>query len=427
MVEVLKAITQNHAPLSQAQTVKVFQYLEDMNKDTMRQIQEFKRTYEMNSTGSGDIKLEMRTLGAQVSTVQQELVKTNTRMSALRVDILGNAANVVVLQEQGAKASEGLNQIREGQKVTNTNVHNLREEHLIAKEEIRKLQKEVASLKQGSENVLQVKLEKVMLSVEQCKEDIEANKKRTYTNEDGCRSLREALSEAKVDIGKLENARGDHEKRMSELNYKGEKMKDNLEMTNGVVMRMHTEHEETRTKAIESQNKHLQGDIALQRLKDDHNHVAQSMRIINEELGKLAAGQDTTRDRLAEAVDRVGGLSSSSVNLQNAFHELSKNVERVHSLASNTEDNLKMTNAMVLPNLGSDGAFGPAMTSSGGGSTVANATAMNSSRGMDMGSSRGSSRTCRSSPRGRGSPRRRKEAAWFSRNIGLVPDRNSWV
>jgi len=421
MVEVLKACTQNHAPLSQAQTVKVFQYLEDMNKDTRREIQDMKRTYESQTSGIGDSKGDMKTLHARVSTAQEELVKANTRMSALRVDVLGNAANVVVLQEQAGKSSQGLGQLLEGQKVTNTNVHNLREEHLIAKEEIRKLQKEVASLKEAKENVVQAKLDRVMLALQHCKEDLEVSKKRSFDNEDGVRDLRQILSEAKVDVGKLGSVSADHDKRMTELSIKGEKVKENLEMTNGVVMRLHTEHEETRMKAVQNLDRNHEIDVALRRIQEDSSHFGNSVHSLHDDFSKMAAAQDTTRDRLTETVDKVNQLNGGTVNLQNTMHEMGKNLEWVHNLASSTEDHLKMTNAMVLPNLGADNAFNPSSTSCSS-SGFANAKAMNSTRGTDMGSSRGSTRT---SPRK--SPRKQKDAAWYARNIGSVPDRMSWI
>lgn len=415
MVEVLKACTQNHAPLSQAQTVKVFQYLEDMNKDTHRQIQEVKRVMEMSSSGTGDFKMDMRSLTAQIFTAQQELVTTNTRISAFRVDVLGNAANVVVLQEQTAKATEGLNQILEGQKITNTNVHSLREDHLAAKEEIRRLQKEVYSLKEAKENVLQAKLDHAILAMQQCKEDLAANKVKTYQNEDSCRELLEAQSALKADFGKINIVSAEHSKRMEELRFKGEKLKENLELTNGVVMRIHSEHEETRINVLDNAKIKHEVKVALQRLKDDHGHTANTVNIVNEGLSKLRAGQDTMRDNLAETNIRVGGVNSSAVGLQNAVHEISKSLELVHTIASNTEDNLKKTNAMVLPNLGAEGAFSVGATGFSG-STDLGSTVPPSAHNA-----------ARSSPRNRGSPRKQKDAAWFSRNIGSVPDRMSWI
>jgi len=417
MVEVLKAMTQAHAPLSQGQTLKVFQYLEELNKDTLRQLQDFKRTVELSIGGQGNNKLDLKTIDAQVTTLQQANVKTNNRVSALRVDVLSNTAGVATLQEQASKANDNLSQLREGQKVTNTNVHNLREDQLIAKEAIRKLQTEVGSLQEAKENILQAKLDRGLLAMRQCMQDLEHNKLLTYQNQDACRDLKETLGTAKADIKKLDHTKGDHEKRLAELNSRAGGIKENLELTNGVVMRLHAELEETRVKSIDNMNKNHELDVAVRRTTGDQGHTVQSVQIVKEELAKLMASQCTTRDKLVETTDRVGELSNGTVNLQNAMHELSINVEFVHNLASNTQDHLKMTNALVLPNLEAEGAMGAGM-----GSTFSNAKSMNSTRASEM----GSTLSCRSS-RGKASPRSRKEAAWFARNIGSVPDRMAWI
>lgn len=401
-----------------------------MIQDAMRQIQEVRRESKMGADGSGDIRGEVGKLHASLATMQQEILKTNTRLSALRVDVLGNAANVVVLQEQAEKASDGVNQLREGQKVTNTNMHNLREDLLAAKEKIKHLEKDVAHLQETKKNVLQAKLDRALLALQQSQEDLEGIKTLTFQNQDACHELRETLGEAQADVGKLEVARNSHESRIMELASKTDKHRENLEMTNGVVMKLHCEHEETRAKAIGLQTSSKTLDTALQRLREDHKQVVQSVQIVNEEAAKLSAAHSTTREMIVQTTDKVGGIDSGTVNLQNAVHELGKNIEWVHSVASHTQDHLKMTNALVLPNLGSDGAISPSSMGGTSGSAFASqlvsVNAMNSTRGTDVVSSRGSAQTCRSTPR-RGSPRRRKEAAWFSRNIGSVPDRMSWI
>lgn len=423
MVEVLKASTQAHAPLSQAQTLKVFQYLEETNKDTLKQLLDFKRTVELSIGGQGNNKLDLKTIDAHVTTLQQENVKTNNRVSALRVDVLSNTAGVATLQEQANKANDDLSQMREGQKVTNTNVHNLREDFIVAKEAIRKLQKEVGSLQEAKENIYQAKLDRALLAMQQCMQDLEHNKLLTYQNQDACRNLNDSFGRAQAELQKLDHTKVDHERRIAELNVRADGIKDNLEMTNGVVMKLHTEHEETRIKSIDNMNKNHELDAAARRSSSNLGHTVQSVQIVKEEVAKLLAAQCTTRDKLSETAHRVGELSNGTVNLQNAMHELSINVEHVHNLASNTEDHLKMTNALVLPNLEAEGAFGPGMAST---FTSIGAKSTSSTRGADMSSEMGSTRSCRSS-RGKSSPRRRKEAAWFSRNIGSVPDRMAWI
>lgn len=421
-LEVLKAMTQAHAPLSQSQTIKVFQYLEDMNKDTRRELQDFKRTVELSIGGQSGNKLDLKTIHAQVTTLQQESVKANNRISALRVDVLSNAANVATLQDQASKVKDDVGQLREGQKKTNTNVHNLREDYLIARDEIRKLQKEVCSLQEVKENVLQAKLDQALLAMQQCKQDVEHNKMRTFNNQDECRSLKESLQKAQAEIKKIDITSGVHETRIGELSLRADGIKDNLELTNGVVMRVHTEHEETRKKALGNMNKNHDLDVAVRRCEDEHGHTVQGLQIVKEGLAKLMAEQTTTRDRLGEACERVAEVGNGTINLQNALHELSINVEYVHNLASNTQDTLKVTNSLVLPNLDAEGAIGAGMTSP---HVSVGAKSMNSTRG-DFSSEMGSTRSARSS-RGKSSPRRRKEAAWYARNIGSVPDRMAWI
>jgi len=422
MVEVLKAMTQAHAPLSQAQTMKVFQYLQDLNTGTARELQDFRRSVEMTIGGAGTNNLDLKTIRAQLTTLQQEGVKTNNRVSALRVDVLSNTATVASLQEQANKANDNLGQLREGQKVTNTNVHNLRLDQTAAKQTIQKLQQEVMSLSEAKENVFQAKLDRAIQTVQQCFQDLEHNKMLTYQNQDACRSLNENMAQEQANMKKLDIARDLHQKRIDELTLKSDGIKENLEMTNGVVMRLHTEHEETRTKTIDNINKNHELDAAQRRSTADLSHTSQSLQVTKEEMAKLLAAQCTTRDKLNETNGIVGELSNGTVNLQNAMHELSMNVEFVHNLASHTEDHLKMTNALVLPNLDAEGAMGAGM-----GSTFASmgGKSLGSTR-ADFSSELGSARSCRSS-HSKSSPRKRKEAAWFARNIGSVPDRMAWI
>jgi len=205
---------------------------------------------------------------------------------------------------------------------------------------------------------------------------------------------------------------------MTHLTVNGDKVKENLELTNGVVMRIHTEHEETRAKAVANAGKNHEVDVAVRKLNDRNRDINQSITMVNQELCKLSASQDTTRDRLGETMETVGTLKNGNMQLQMTMHDLSKSVEGVHNLASTTADHLKMTNSLVLPNLGADAAFAASTTSGHGANLTMNNTT--SSRGA-------MAQTCGPSPRNKNSPRRRKDAAWMNRNIGSVPDRMSWI
>lgn len=428
MVEVLKAMTQPHAPLSQEQTFKLFQHVEEMNKDTMRQLQDFKQTVELRIGGSsgsqspGSNTLDLSTLDARVTTLQQENIKTHSQISALQGDVLSNTTTIGALQEQASKANDNIRQIMEDQKVAKSNATDLKEDHFVAKEALQKLSNKVSSLQEATENVLQTKLDKALLAIKQCVQDLEHNKMLSHQNQEACGNLRKNLTETQADFMKLGDAAVAHDRRMAELSLKCDGVKHNLELTNGVVMRLHTEHEETRSKAIDATTRSNEINAAMRRSIADQGQTILSVQAIREELAKVVASHSTTQDKLSEAAERLGELGNTAVNLQNRIQELGLNVERVHALAASTEDNLKMTNSFVLPNLGAEGALSPGMISA---FTSTSAKCMTSTRGdasTEIGSNRGSQYS-----RGKPSPRRRKEAQWFARNIGSVPDRMAWI
>merc|ERR1712054_509124 len=136
------------------------------------------------------------------------------------------------------------------------------------------------------------------------------NKMRTFNNQDECRSLKDSLQKAQAEIKKIDLTSGDHEKRLTELSLRADSIKDNLELTNGVVMRVHTEHEETRNKSLNNANKNHELDVAVRRCEDEHGHTVQSLQIVKEGLAKLMAEQTATRDKLGETCERVRELGS---------------------------------------------------------------------------------------------------------------------
>merc|ERR1740117_2264185 len=100
----------------------------------------------------------------------------------------------------------------------------------------------------------------------------------TYQNQDACRSLNENMAQEQANMKKLDIARDLHQKRIDELTLKSDGIKENLEMTNGVVMRLHTEHEETRSKAINNTNRSNEIDVAIRRSTADHGQTVNSVQ-----------------------------------------------------------------------------------------------------------------------------------------------------
>lgn len=394
---------------------KVPPIMQDMHKDTMRQIQELRTKMSLSEEGMMRRESAIQTLNAQIHTIQDEIVKTNSRLSALRVDVQNNQANVAALHELSEHSSTGLSRLVEGQKFTNAGLHSLKAEYTETKESLHQLAKEVAGLGRDTTTNILAKLDQLSTLAQHLNLELETNKLSTRRNEEACKGLNCKIDDAWKHIEENKTARKAHNDQIAELKCKAEKTKENLEMTNGVVMKLHNEHEETRLKTINLQSDTHEIDTVLRRLAEHHSDTVHKVTSVKTEIGKMSASQDSLKDRMMQTADRVNGLNAGLANVQSHTRELGKNVEIVHSLACNTQETLQMTKALVLPNLESE-AFAPTGMHS-------QSLKMNDS----MMSSRESGRSTPRSNRGKMSPKKLKEATWFARNIGSVPDRNSWT
>jgi len=396
---------------------KVPPMMQDMHKDLMRLITDLRTRMVMSEEGLMRRGNEIETLNAQVQTIQEEVAKTNSRLSALRVDVQTNSTNMGALQELSEHSSTGLSRLIEGQKFTNAGLHSLKSDYTETKESLHKLAKEVAGLGREQTTSLLARLDQLSTVAQHLNLELETNKLSTRRNEEACKDLHNKLEDAWKHIEKNQQVRKAHEDQISELKCKADKVKDNLEMTNGVVMKLHNEHEETRLKTINVQNSAHELDTALRRLADYHTDTVQKVSGVRTEIGKMSAAHGSLKDKMMQTADRINGLNDGLASLQHHTRELGKNVEMVHSLACNTEETLHMTKALVLPNVESD-AFSPRGMQS---------TSLKMSSVDESFMSSGAS--ARSTPRSRGktSSKKMKEATWFARNIGSVPDRNSWI
>merc|ERR1712070_722582 len=144
---------------------------------------------------------------------------------------------------------------------------------------------------------------------------------------------------------------------------------------------------------------------AHQTLKGDHASTQTSLRSTRDDLGNLTSAHGQTRDNMNKTMDDVQGLQQDQQLTSKAVQNFSKHLQRLHMMASATQDDLRKTNSFVLPNLGAEGTVSPAhlkasLTSSDFKVTKATQPP---------------------------TPRSRRDSSWHSRNIGAVPDRMSYI
>merc|ERR1712007_111395 len=165
----------------------------------------------------------------------------------------------------------------------------------------------------------------------------------------GCelKGTQEDLSKVSSDLKRLV-------KHLNELANKLDGTDANLSRTNTNFQKLHVDHDATKTNT-QSLQVDLQGlATKLQKLTDDHLKCFRNVGIVREGMEKVSGYHDETRELLNRTVSDVKELQEGHGNSNATMLTLHKNLERVHGIASGTQKDLKLTNALVLPNINAD-------------------------------------------------------------------------
>merc|ERR1712137_182569 len=147
-------------------------------------------------------------------------------------------------------------------------------------------------------------------------------------------------------------------KHLTEMGNKLDGTESSLSRTNTNLQKLHVDHDATKSNT-QSLQVDLQGIATkLQKLTDDHLKCFRNVGLVREGLEKVSAYHEETRELLNRTVSDVKELQEGHGNANATMNSLTKNLERVHGIASSTQKDLKFTNALVLPTLHSDAGTG---------------------------------------------------------------------
>merc|ERR1712007_190011 len=162
------------------------------------------------------------------------------------------------------------------------------------------------------------------------------------------------LKGTQEDLNKLSSDQKRLVKHLNEMANKLEGTEANLSRTNTNFQKLHVDHDATKTNT-QSLQVDLQGlATKLQKLTDDHLKCFRNVGIVREGMEKVSGYHDETRELLNRTVSDVKELQEGHGNSNATMLTLHKNLERVHGIASGTQKDLKLTNALVLPNINAD-------------------------------------------------------------------------
>jgi len=415
MADILRGATVSHAPLSQQQTLAVFHYLQELTMDTVKQIEAVRDEVKRNDVRLTGTTNGVSTTSSSVKLLQEEVGKVRERLDNAESTLATNTAHCKQVQGEVQEEGNQLERLRQGQQVTNTNVHLLKEELNRRSDDLRSLRKEVEHLQATKSVDFRDKFKKIEHQLNTHSLSLEAARKDLTGHMDKIRGLESQSRDTTGDVARLTAELAREAKALEKAVADAEATKSNLELTNGVVMKIHTEHEEIKESNRNLENDAKKSNVSIQQMCENHVKTTKGMGTLREEHAKVCATQEQNRNMVNLVIDHIVGLQEGQAKSTSSLAALSRELEMLQNVASTTHENLKYTNAIVLPNLGAEGAVSPAAMNLSASCPAPGATQASTPR-----STVGRAASQRS-------PRRRKETAWFNRNIGSVPDRNSWT
>lgn len=410
MAEILQGLSshKSHAPLSHGQTLAICQHLQQISLSNSNKIEElldkFSHTDAERNKIRNDVVIHagsLEELRGQLETVRTHVGKNTSEAS--------NATALAERLKVGLfRISEDIGLLRDGQKVTNTNVHNLKGDLTMRGDDIAGLRAEVDDILKKRISYLQEKQNTTMLSLKQVTSEHEVSKQELLEQKDWLRGLGTNLNNVLEEVRRLDSSVKQHAATVAEATVNIDRAKSNLEMTNSVVLKLNEGLESVQFNGSSLQENVRSMEAYVQRLSDEHGKTVRGVNSTREGLVKATAATEQTREELTKALNDVTALQQDQSKTHGVVNKLNTDIQRVRISAAGTQANLEATKAIVLPNLGADELTPMSF------STTMDTT----SRSLGPGSR---------SVKSQSSPRKRREATWTSRNVGVVPDRMSWI
>eukprot|EP00927_Polykrikos_kofoidii_P057626 TRINITY_DN51780_c0_g1_i1.p1 TRINITY_DN51780_c0_g1~~TRINITY_DN51780_c0_g1_i1.p1 ORF type:complete len:441 (-),score=101.14 TRINITY_DN51780_c0_g1_i1:60-1271(-) len=390
----------SHAPLSHAQNIQLVKWLHGLNQQAMKQLADLRSTVGDSCESINGLKEGLGLANANMESLKNLVGEKSTLLDKVKNQVHLNTELGARLQDSADEAAQGINDLISGLKVTNTNAQSLKEDHGLLSANFQKLRREIdrevkVNLKDLNDlmGVASHRLDSLTHASDQ-------HKRALLDHKNGLLRLDEGASLAAERTSRLEDTVARLHTDLATLVGRHEGVKDNLEMTNAVVMKIHEELEAARADAAALKEDHLALGSRHDTLRQDFTKASKAAAKLTESHEKLLASHGQARKDLDENMKTVVALQEGYVQTHEVIKALSGQVDRISIQLASTQENLQVTNALVLPNVAKGDQVSPQF---GGNIGVGGGT-----------------------PAGK-LLRRRKEANWVTRNIGIVPNRTAWT
>ena len=250
MADILAGVsgTKHHAPLSQAQTLAMCQFLKDLHDGVSRQVQDLQRGLQSTDSKLDGTCASICVVQGGLERLRHDLFGTDGHVVTTKRAIERNAALCKSLQVLVEQAHESCEHLRVGQAKTNTNLQ-ITKDNLTSKSEVlKKVGADVDKLLGVKHPDIDGKLVEVYQRIGNL-DDFQTNlKKDIALTQAEVQQLHGHAEEADACLKEMRRSLSHHGQSLTKVSEKMDEMQENLEMTNGVVMQLHKSHEDHHVK-----------------------------------------------------------------------------------------------------------------------------------------------------------------------------------
>mmetsp|Transcript_15470 Transcript_15470/g.48075 ORF Transcript_15470/g.48075 Transcript_15470/m.48075 type:complete len:410 (-) Transcript_15470:63-1292(-) len=409
MATILHSIgeTKPHAPLSSGQTVAVFQQLHGEILKLMQKMDAQHKELEQKGNGLTKLMGDISITNSGLQDLREDFKVLGERMNVLEREA-GDGNSTSEKMKAGMKAArEEIKLLREGQVKTNSNADTLRSDLKLKTDEIKSLRADIDEVLKAAVLNLQEKTNALKQDLRALTGDHEKTKKETSLQKSRLQSLGEEVKAVRSSVQTLDSTVSEQGTTLVDTRNEMQATKTNLEITNAVIYKMNETREASMTDSTDLKEGVKQANDRIDSLLADHAIVARDLAKARQEVANAQTFAFEARQEMAKTSDQISALRQGHEKTHQHVGKLTNDLAKVKNLADSTKQHLDVTNSMVLPNLGSGD-----MSSPGFQSGVEGTRSLGGTAGFTTGHK---------------SARGRRETAWVARNIGLVPDRMSWI
>jgi len=339
------------APLSHAQTIAISRHLQDQIRALQQGFDEVQRSLmDTNATVTG-LHDNSAKSGGTIQQLRDALAATNAIVESNCKDLKRANSNISKLQSGLDEANDSLGALKDAQKVTNTMLQKVDQEHnqtvgqanMLQEAIERRIDLELAALRDGQS--------KMNLDLKHLKADEDALK-------EALRVEREALRDTNLEAKNLSDhvTEGDTkmkilEGRLAETAQKQKASTQNLGDLNAATLKLHEDHEHTKATTAELAASLKKAHANVKHVRDCQDKASTSLGTTQAKLDEHSTVLDNVRQNLDQANGKVQTLKEGFERSSNMIHYLGEKLAEVNSTTQAVKAGLKEQSSLLLPNI----------------------------------------------------------------------------